>query len=194
MCSDSGLSPHSRSDVAVSRYQALFEMADTLAHQGSLPDLLTELGTRLKNVVVSDFINFAVYDEARDKMLVNLSQRSDSAALPLDLQLDQSVAGWIWQNQKPLVWSESEDGQRFPSLSKILRGRGIHSFCALPLSTPQRRLGAVGFGTVDVEVFGQNELDFLSRVAELVAMAMDNTYSPGVRGRETEAESTGRSK
>ena len=62
MCPESELTPQSRLEVAISRYQALFEMAHTLAHQGSLPDLLRELHARLKNVVPFDLINFSLYD------------------------------------------------------------------------------------------------------------------------------------
>ena len=177
MCSESELTPNSRSDVAVSRYETLLEMADTMAHQGALPDLLSELATRLKSVVVFDSINFSLYDESRNKMVLKLWQGPGSPPLPLELQIDQSVAGWVWQNQKPLVWSESQHGQRFSDLLDLLRSRGVLSYCALPLSTPQRRIGTLGFGTVQPDAFGQNELSFLSRVAVLVAMAMDNTLT-----------------
>ncbi|HMC73465.1 MAG TPA: GAF domain-containing protein, partial [Terriglobales bacterium] len=152
-------------------------MADTLAHEGALPDLLSELATRLKSVVVFDSINFSLYDEARNKMVLKLWQGPGSPPLPLELEIDHSVAGWVWQNQKPLVWLESQHGQRFPELLDLLHSRGMLSYCALPLSTPQRRIGTLGLGTVQADAFGQNELSFLSRVAVLVAMAMDNTLT-----------------
>jgi formate hydrogenlyase transcriptional activator len=97
--------------------------------------------------------------------------------LPLELEVDQSLAGWVWQNQEPLVWSEAEHGPRFPILLDMLRTRGMGSYCALPLSTPQRKLGAIGFGTVQPDAFGENELNFLSRVAVLVALSMDNNLT-----------------
>jgi len=177
MCPESELTPNFRSDTAVSRYETLLEMADTLAHEGALPDLLSELATRLKSVVVFDSINFSLYDEARNKMVLKLWQGPGSPPLPLELKIDHSVAGWVWQNQKPLVWLESQHGQRFPELLDLLHSRGMLSYCALPLSTPQRRIGTLGLGTVQADAFGQNELSFLSRVAVLVAMAMDNTLT-----------------
>jgi hypothetical protein len=87
MCPESEPTAHPRSDVMVSRYQALLEMADTLAHQGALPDLLRELATRLTNVVAFDFINFSLYDEFRNKMLLNLWQGPDSLLCLWNLKL-----------------------------------------------------------------------------------------------------------
>jgi formate hydrogenlyase transcriptional activator len=177
MCQESELTTQSRLEVAISRYQALFEMAHTLAHQGSLPDLLRELHAGLNNVVVFDLINFSLYDESQNNMLLNLWQGPDSPVLPMHLELDQSLAGWVWQNQEPIIWSKAEHGQRFPNLLEVLRSRGIQSYFALPLSTPQRRLGTIGFGTIRANAFGQDEADLLSRAALLVALAMDNTLT-----------------
>lgn len=177
MCQESDLTTQSRFEVAISRYQALFEMAHTLAHQGSLPDLLRELHARLQNIVLFDLINFSLYDESQNDMLLNIWQGPDSPVLPMHLEVDQSLAGWVWQNQKPIVWSETEHGQRFPNLLELLRSRGMQSYCALPLSTPQRKLGTIGFGAVRANAFGQEEVDFLSRAALLVALAMDNTLT-----------------
>src|SRR4051812_35539858 len=105
MCQESELTPQSRLEVAISRYQTLFEMAHTLAHQGALPNLLRELHARLKNVDLFDLINFCLYDESQNDMLLDIWQGPDSPVLPMHMELDQSLAGWVWQNQKPMVWS-----------------------------------------------------------------------------------------
>jgi len=81
------------------------------------------------------------------------------------------------QNQKPLVWSEREHGELFPQLYELLRNRGVDSYCVLPLSTPQRRLGAIGFGTIQPDAYSASDLEFLSRVAELVALVLDNNLT-----------------
>jgi formate hydrogenlyase transcriptional activator len=175
MCSDLEHWSHVRAEVAVRRYQALLQMMDTLAYQGTVSELLKELGTRLKNVAVFDFINFALYDESRHLIVLNVWEGSQSPTLPIELALDKSAAGWVWENQKPLVWSELEHRERFPRLHEVLQNRGMRAFCALPLSTPQRRLGAIGFGTTQPDAYSEGDLEFLSRVAELVALVVDNT-------------------
>jgi formate hydrogenlyase transcriptional activator len=177
MCSDSEGWSNVRAEVAVRRYQALLQMMDTLAHQGMLPELLGKLATELKNVVVFDFINFAFYEESRNVMVLNVWEGEQSPPLPIEFELDKSASGWVWQNQKALVWSEPEHGKRFPKLLELLQSRGMQSYGVLPLSTPQRRLGAIGFGTTQPNAYSETDLEFLSRVAELVALVVDNTLT-----------------
>ena len=177
MCSDSEIWSHLRAEIAVRRYQALLQMVDTLAYRGTLPELLRELGTRLKNVVLFDFINFALYDESRHLMLLNVWEGPQSPPLPMQLELDKSASGWVWQNQKSLLWSELEHRDRYPDLYELLHSRGMQSYCVLPLSTPQHRLGAIGFGTTQANAYSETDLEFLARVAELVALVVDNTLT-----------------
>jgi formate hydrogenlyase transcriptional activator len=177
MCSDSESWSHLRAEVAVPRYQALLQMMDTLAYRGTLPELMSELGARLKDVVLFEFINFALYDESRHLMVLHVGEGTESPPLLLELELDKSACGTVWQNQKPLVWSEREQGELFPQLYELLRNRGVHSYCVLPLSTPQRRWGAIGFGTIQPDAYSASDLEFLSRVAELVALVLDNNLT-----------------
>ena len=167
----------SRAEIALPRYQALLEMMHTLAHRGTLPELLGELGARLENVVVFDFINFAFYDESRNLMLLNVWEGKKRPALPIELEMDKSASGWVLQHQKPLVWSEPEHGKKYPQSYELLRTRGMQSYCVLPLTTPQHRMGAIGFGATEANAYTESDLEFLSRVAELVALVVDNTLT-----------------
>jgi formate hydrogenlyase transcriptional activator len=58
-----------------------------------------------------------------------------------------------------------------------LHARGIVSFCSLPLTTPCRRLGTLGFGSRERVASTAADVAFLCEVAKLVAMAVDNTLS-----------------
>ena len=58
-----------------------------------------------------------------------------------------------------------------------LQEAGIHSFCALPLTTAHRRLGAMGFGSKISGHYNDSDPSFLSLVARQVAVAVDNTLA-----------------
>jgi formate hydrogenlyase transcriptional activator len=60
---------------------------------------------------------------------------------------------------------------------KILRQMGINSYCALPLATTDRRVGALGFGSAQVSMFAEADLMLLERVAKLVGLAVENVMT-----------------
>ncbi len=176
MCPDA-VSLTNSSEVAARRYEALLEIADLFAHQGGMPELLRDLASRLKKVVTFDSINFALYDEPRRVMLLSLWQGHDIPLLVMELDVNRSASGSVWQDQAPLLWEDIEGEKRFPEISDVLRKSGIHSYCVLPLAVPQHRLGAIGFGSSQRNAYSPNDTGFLSRVADLVALAIDNTLT-----------------
>src|SRR5262249_34310053 len=48
------------------------------------------------------------------------------------------------------------------------------SFCIVPLTTAFRRLGAMGFGSVQQRAYQEAEVSFMQQVAKQVAVAVDN--------------------
>ena len=65
-----------------------------------------------------------------------------------------------------------------------LREHGLRSYSVLPLSTAHVRLGALGFGSKRADAFTSRDLQFLRRVAELVALSVDNTLSQSALAEE----------
>ncbi|MGH9426026.1 MAG: GAF domain-containing protein, partial [Terriglobia bacterium] len=63
---------------------------------------------------------------------------------------------------------------RFPQLMAMLSENGIQSFGVVPLTTAQRRLGAMGFGSMQRRTYQEAEITFMQQVARQVAVAVDN--------------------
>ena len=63
--------------------------------------------------------------------------------------------------------------ERFGPGIQWLRQYGLISYCVVPLTTPHRRLGALGFGRKLGHGFTAHDLEFLGRVAQLVAFCAD---------------------
>ena len=164
-------------DLSQRRYEALLLTADLMSHQESLPELFRELAHRLRKVAVCDFIKLALHDDGRDVMLLNLWEGGGNPGLPMEVSVSECASGWVWQNQQPLVVPEIANEPRFRRLFNWLCERNVHSYCVLPLSTPQYRLGALGFGSRLPAAFSSGDLEFLTRVAELIALAVQNSLS-----------------
>jgi formate hydrogenlyase transcriptional activator len=54
---------------------------------------------------------------------------------------------------------------------------GANSFCFVPLTTAVRRLGAIGFLSLQKEAYGETDLEFLQQVAKQLAVAVDNVLN-----------------
>src|SRR6267378_3287535 len=73
--------------------------------------------------------------------------------------------------------SDVEEETRFPEFLKRFREHDVRSLAILPLTTAQHRLGAMGFGRIVPQRITDTEVQFMQRVASLVAVAVDNALN-----------------
>jgi formate hydrogenlyase transcriptional activator len=168
---------HFDSEADLRRYEALLEMADLMVHHRTLPELFVDLAKRLHKVTPFEFANFSLYDPTRNVMKLHIWEGKELAPVPAEASVGDSPAGWVWQNQEPLVLSDLRSDIRFLSDLNVLKEKGIRSYCTLPLTTAQKRLGALGLGSSQVDAYREKDLRLLPRVAELVAVAVENALT-----------------
>src|SRR3989441_13231208 len=58
-----------------------------------------------------------------------------------------------------------------------IRRRKVVSFCALPLTTARRQVGALSLGSVEPVVYTPADVGFLREVTKLVSVAVDNALN-----------------
>src|SRR5882762_3590302 len=181
----SNLKPRSNFGAAeIDHRKALLEVADLMVQQRSLPEFLAALAERLRTVAASEFANLYLHDPARNVMRLHITERKDLGSAPIEVPLMDSPGGFAWQTQEPLVVSKVSAETRFPSLMNLLEDKGIRSYCALPLTTPEKRVGALGLGSTRVSAYNERNLPLLRRVAQLVAYAVENTLTRQAVERE----------
>jgi formate hydrogenlyase transcriptional activator len=160
------------------QYRTLLEVSESIAAHRDLPELFHELAQSLHRVVRFAYMRLILYDAERNVMRVHLLETASADVSGCqDLPVEDSPGGWVWQTQRPLVVSNLENETRFPTVTALLRKQGMRSFCAVPLTTAQRRLGALGFGSLDESAYDEADLDFLHQVAAQVAVAVDNALN-----------------
>src|SRR5258708_13001503 len=59
----------------------------------------------------------------------------------------------------------------------MLKNRGVRSVCVLPLTTVHRRLGGLALGSTEADAYSGEEVNFLSFVANQVALAVDDALN-----------------
>ncbi len=171
-------------EIDLQRYAALLEMADVVSRHRTTADLFRDLIPRLQAVVPFDFINFSLHDPTRNRMQMYVWGGAEPLDATREVAPEDSVAGWVWQNQAALSIADLEAENRFEPGLRWLRERGLRSYSVLPLSTAHVRLGALGFGSKRADAFTSRDLQFLRRVAELVALSVDNTLSQSTLAEE----------
>ena len=87
------------------------------------------------------------------------------------------VTWWVYQHQQPLTIPCVDTETRFPRMMARLKQYGIQSACALPLTTVHRRLGGLGLGSTRLDAYSEEEVRFLSLVADQVALAIDGALN-----------------
>src|SRR6058998_1540095 len=166
-------------ETLAEQYQALLEVEEAISVHRDLSELFRDLAKRLHHVVLFDHMRLLLYDPERQTMRLHVLETPQASELPpcSELPVDESPGGWVWQSQQPLVIPRVEDETRFPKVTPCMRELGVRSFCAVPLTTAQRRLGALGFGSLQEAAYGDADLDLLQQVAKQVAVAVDNALN-----------------
>jgi formate hydrogenlyase transcriptional activator len=165
--------------ATVERYRALLQVSESVASHRDLSELFRSLAALLHRLVTFDFICLTLPDPAHGIVRLHVLESS----LPTQIQPGQeipmveTVRQLVWENQQPLVISHLEHDERFPIVSQLLRQEGVQSLCVLPLTTAQRRVGAMALGSVEASAYDAADLEFLRQVAAQVAVAVDNALN-----------------
>jgi formate hydrogenlyase transcriptional activator len=176
--------------VRIQQYQTLLEISEAIASNRDLASLFRNLAQHLREVVDFDWVSTLLYDPARDVMRIHMLEppRPDGLVGPAEMPVDDVPSGWAWKTQKPLIIQDAARETRFPQFSAWARQNGVKSYCALPLTSAGRRLGALGFASVKNVVWNADDLEFLTQVARQVAVAIDNAINfESVRSAERRA-------
>jgi len=164
---------------AVEQYRALLEVSESIATHRHLPALFNAIAQCLHRLVTFDFIGLTLPDADRGTVRIRVLESSLSTEVKegFELPLEETLHEIVWEQQKALVVADLEFETRFPRNVDLLRKEGIRSFCLLPLTTAQRRLGALAFASVKMGAYNEADLEFLRQVAAQIAVAVENALN-----------------
>jgi formate hydrogenlyase transcriptional activator len=157
----------------------LLEVSEAIASHRDLDQLLRDLARRLTQIVPFDFINVILHESARNVMRLWLLVTSQPSTIRpgLELPVDESPGGLVWKTQESIIIEDVAIERRFPQLMAMLSENGVQSFGVVPLTTAQRRLGAMGFGSLQRRIYQEPEIKFMQQVASQVAVAVENVLN-----------------
>lgn len=176
MASKTVMEKTERDKPQVERYDGLSRVSRAISAYREPDELFRALAEEIRQAADFDFLSVLLYDEASQDFRIQLLETRHGRGItaPRDLARDETIAWWIYQNQKPVVIPSIRDETRFPRVMAIYSDNGIQAACLVPLTTSRRRLGAIGFGTSQKHIFTEGEVEYLGLVADQVALAVDN--------------------
>ena len=160
------------------QYTTLLKITESIASHRDLSELFHDLGRLLGNVLQFDHLSVRLHDPKGNLMRRhNLESSSTVVDSDYELPVSGSLAGWVWENQQPVLFENIEREIGFSRVMQVLRQKDIKSCCSLPLSTVHRKLGAMTLGSVRERAYQPTDLSFLEQVAKQVAVAVDNALN-----------------
>ena len=158
------------------RYEALIRVSHAIGVYRDPKELFRVLADELRHAVDFDFLGLFFYDETSNTFENPVLEtiHGPGIFIPPDFPPEQTITWWIYHHQQPVVISSREEETRFPQMMKVFAEYGVESACLLPLTTAHRRLGSIAFGMGRRRCYPEEEVRYLSLVADQVALAVDN--------------------
>jgi formate hydrogenlyase transcriptional activator len=154
----------------------LLDVSRLAASRRDLESLLAELVVLLQRAVRFDRLAVVLHDPSREVMrLHTLAAVEPVVPTVIELSPVSTPSGVAWLTQQPVFVPSVDRETRFPAIITFLQSEGMRSFCAFPLTSPLRRLGALGFTSREEDAFRHVDTPFLQQLTNEVALAVDNT-------------------
>jgi formate hydrogenlyase transcriptional activator len=161
------------------RFETLVRVSQLIGVHRDPKGLFEVLADELHGVVQFDYIGVSVRD--RDSAIWHdhcVDMETRSALVPEeDVAREERLTWWVYEHQKPLLTSTDEVDPGNARFHATLKRCHIASICTLPLTTAHRKLGAIFFGSKQLDAYSPEEVPFLSIVAGQIALAFDNALN-----------------
>jgi|HubBroStandDraft_6_1064221.scaffolds.fasta_scaffold03438_5 formate hydrogenlyase transcriptional activator len=171
--------PFLSAEHAERQFEALLEVSELITQQRDLKALFRQLRERLHRVIQFDFLALILHNPATNCMRLHILETDEPVGHEKteESSVENTPSGWVWQNQESFVSQDTATDARYPEFMQRLHEKSVHSIAILPLTTAQRRLGALAFGLYAPQGLAETEIEFMKRVASQVAVATDNALN-----------------
>jgi transcriptional regulator with GAF, ATPase, and Fis domain len=161
-----------------SRYEGLFRVSDCLRAHQDIEGLFRVFPAQLHPVLDFNYISVFLNAESANRASWFVPDDDHSIlTLARNVPIEQAHVSWVFEHQQPAIIGKLDQEVRFSGSERLLSERGLQSGCAVPITTAHRRLGAMFLGSERPCPCSDEEVRFLSFVADRVALAVDDVLS-----------------
>lgn len=158
------------------RYITLLEVGDVIHACRDADDLFGKLAELLRKVVSFDAIAVGLLEDDGENLRLALLETwvEQQVEIGFTVPLNAVPGGWVMEHQKPIRVRVNDNDPRFQLHNEVMKRAGFGVSFHLPLTTALSRLGEVVFSFREEVELPSVELEFMQRVADQVALAIEN--------------------
>jgi formate hydrogenlyase transcriptional activator len=161
------------SDLTVSQYRSLLDLVQLLGSQLTTDALFPALALYLQQCFNFEVVTLGVYDVSAESIRVDTWKAGDAEKKREFIAVLNCTSGWAWKNQRSVLMRDLDSEPRLPIFLEALRQLGVRTYYVLPLTTSRRKLGAIGFGSLQVIPKANSTFELLRRAAAMIAQFLD---------------------
>src|ERR1700751_4189594 len=163
------------------RYEAVLRLSEALSVCPEPEDLTTLLSEQLREFLAFLQFYIIVYKENTTEVEWAVVGREESmVAAYANVPVEQRPSWQAYITQEPFHICNWSTDERVPAALKqgiAAQGLDVGPLVFVPLTTPHRRLGALGMSGAPGTVYSCEDISFLRLISRVVAFAIDDNFN-----------------
>jgi len=153
--------------------EALFQVSNLVNSQTDLPVILNTISKTAISSLGADRCSVMLVDRTKNKLITTVANGLESEKLKgVEVGLDESVAGWVLMNKKPLLLGEDLGDYEFKNFVK--KRKKIVSGLCVPLKVKNKIKGVLNVSVVEGKKrFTPTDLQLFAFFADSAAISIE---------------------
>jgi formate hydrogenlyase transcriptional activator len=168
------------SDLNVSQYRNLLDLAGLAITRPTVDALFPILALRLQQAMGFELLTLGLYESSTESIRLNIWKAGEALSRSESLPVNSCASGWAWRTQRSVLVQDLATEHKLPIFLESIRQLGVRSYYVFPLTTVQRRLGALGFGSSQVVSDRKEKAELLRRITALIAPRLQSEFADGL--------------
>lgn len=164
------------------RLKLILDLTNQVVSNLELSELLRAISVSVRRVMACDAAAVMLPDAEGKCLRVHALDFPDSKGIfteAAQVPIEGTMPGDAFQTGKPIVINRLDPETMPIEMYRKAKGEGLNSFCDLPLVSRKRLLGVLAVARRQEDTFDEDQVHFLSQVANQVAIAIENAIVYG---------------
>jgi formate hydrogenlyase transcriptional activator len=158
----------------------ILDLTNQVVSNLELSDLLHAASGSVRRVMGCDAAAVMLVDAEGTHLRVHALDYPESRGVFTEgtlVPIEGTMPGDSFKNRKPMVINRLDPSELTPEMYHKATSEGLNSFCDIPLIGHNRLLGVLAVARRDENAFDENEVAFLTQVANQVAIGVENALA-----------------